>query len=188
LVISTRQRRLVITATVLTMVFLLGVIAIDVSIGDVLTRHILIVGFGLLLVIIVAGLSVTTMNEPKRWKHVYKPQKYDSDMVPIIRDHMGRDVRGGTWAGYQERVKACLWLREAMAEYVEHVWTGSPYDFNRMLNNPEKSKFLKDKPALKKILVDMQDLGVYREGSSLLYKRRMFLKLVDKMFTEVEAP
>jgi hypothetical protein len=186
-VISNKQRRLIINSTVLIIVFIISVIGIDLSIRDVMARHLLIVGFGIGVVITVAGMAITTRTEPKAWKHVYKPQKYDSDMVPHVKKYMGQDVSPGTWSGYQERVKASIWLREAMAEYVEHTWSGSPWDFNKLMADPGEAEYLKDKPALKKMFVDMQDLGVYKEGSSLLYRRRMYLKMVDKMFQELKA-
>jgi hypothetical protein len=165
----------------------MGSIGVDISIRDALTRHLLIVGIGIGVVVTLSGLAATTVTEPKKWKHKYKPQKYDSDMVPHVKRYMGQDVAPNTYQGYQDRVKAALWLREAVAEYIEHTWSGSPYEFNKMMAEPEKSEYLKDKPALKKMLMDMQDLGVYKDGSALLYRRRMFLKMVDMMFKEVKA-
>lgn len=185
MVITERQRRLIIYVTITCIAYLLAVIAIDVAIVSAVIRHLVISGLGLAVIVIVAGLAIMTVSRQKRWKHIYKPMRYDTDQVPFLRDHIGKDVVPVTYLGYQERVKASLWLREAVAEYVELNWTRSPYDFSRMMTTPDESDYLKDRPALRKMLADLQDLGVYKDKSTLYLRRREYLKLVDKIFKEV---
>ena len=99
MVISAKQRRLVIYSTVLTIIFIMGSIGVDISIKDALARHLLIVGIGIGVVVTLSGLAATTVTEPKKWKHKYKPQKYDSDMVPHVKRYMGQDVTPNTYQG-----------------------------------------------------------------------------------------
>ena len=183
-----RQRRLLIWITILCMAFASGMASMEFVFSDLKSRHLAMSALGVGLVLCIAGLAVTTRTEPKRWKHQYKPMKYDTDAVALIMKQIDREVDKNTWSGYQERTKGSLWLREAIAEYVELTWMGSPYDFQRMMSMPEKSAYLTDKPALRKMIMDMQDLGVYRERSFLLFPRRKYLKLVDMVFKEVKAP
>jgi hypothetical protein len=105
-------------------------------------------------------------------------------MVVLFKSYFGKSV-SSMWSGYKERVKVCLWLREAIAEYLELTWTGSPYEFRRMLSDPNSSRYLDDKPALRMFLYDMLDLGVVGSDSVLLMRRDKFLELVEKIFREV---
>ena len=183
-----RQRKLIIYLTVLCMAFIPAIVSMEYVIADLKIRHIAMSALGIGLVLCAAGLIITIRTEPKRWKYVYKPMRYDTEAVNQILVQIDREVDKDTWKGYQERTRASLWLREALAEYVELTWTGSPYDFQRMMASPEESKYLDDKPALKKMFIDMQDLGVYNDKSFLLWPRRRYLKLVDLLFKEVKAP
>lgn len=183
-----RQRKLIIYSTVLCIVFISLILVLEIYIGDLKIRHIAMTGLGIALVLCITGLVMTTRTEPKRWRHIYKPMRYDTEAVNQIMAQVDREVDKDTWRGYQERVRASLWLREALAEYVELTWSGSPYDFQRMMAKPDEADYLKDKPAMKKMILDMQDLGVYKEKSFLLFPRRKFLKLVDLLFKEVKAP
>jgi hypothetical protein len=183
-----KQRKLIIYLTVLCIVFLPTIVAMEYIFSDLTIRHIAMSALGLALVLTISGLIMTTRTEPKRWRHIYKPMRYDTEAVNQILVQIDREVDKDTWKGYQERTRASLWLREALAEYVELTWAGSPYDFQRMMSTPTESKYLDDKPALKKMIIDMQDLGVYNDKSFLLWPRRKYLKLVDLLFKEVKAP
>lgn len=183
-----RQRKLILYMTIVCMAFVPAILAMEYVFSDLVARHLAMSAMGIALAICIAAIILTTRTEPKRWKHVYKPMQYDTDAVAKIMHQIDREVDRNTWSGYQERTRGSLWLREAIAEYVELTWTGSPYDFQRMMSMPEKSEYLKDKPALKKMIMDMQDLGVYKDGSFLLFPRRKFLKVVDMVFKEVGAP
>jgi hypothetical protein len=183
-----RQRKLIIYLTVLCIAFIPAIVSMEYVIEDLKIRHIAMSGLGIALILCAAGLIITIRTEPKRWRHIYKPMRYDTEAVNQILGQMDREVEKETWRGYQERTRASLWLREAIAEYVELTWNGSPYDFQRMMSMPEEASYLEDKPALKKLILDMQDLGVYKERSFLLFPRRKYLKLVDLVFKEVKAP
>jgi hypothetical protein len=108
-------------------------------------------------------------------------------MVARLKVLIGANVVPPMLFGYQDRVKCCLTLREAMAEYIELTWKDSPYDFARMMSMPWAARYLEDKPALRKLLNDMRDLGVFRRDSSLMYNKRQFLKFMDSVFEEVEG-
>ena len=128
---------------------------------------------------------VMTVEKPKPWKHKYVPVRHDTEMVARMRNLIGATVAPPMMTGYQDRVKAALAVREALAEYIELTWEKSPYDFVRMMNTPWAARFLMDKPALLKLLADMKDLGVFRHDSALMYSKRKFMDFIDRCFEEV---
>jgi hypothetical protein len=186
--VTPEQRRQMLYIVISSILFLLMAIIIELTVGNGTYRHLLIVVTGLVLVIIIAALVLGQLHEPTAWKHVFKPVRYDTEWVTYIRTFMDKDVLPGTWLGYQERLKICLWLREAVAEALELNWKGTVPDFNSMLLRPEVHHYLSDKPALKKMLTDLLDVGVYKDKSMLYLRRKDFLTMVDKIFKEVGGP
>jgi len=112
---------------------------------------------------------------------------FDTEMVSRMRSLIGTNIVPPMMVGYQDRVKACLALREAFAEYIELTWSTSPYDFSMMMTTPSAAMFLQDKPYLRKMLEDMKDLGVFNRDSTLMYSKMRFLTFMEKVFEEVEA-
>jgi hypothetical protein len=171
---------------ILCLVFIVCVPIVEFSGVGRQTGYIVMSGIGVGVAVAIAGLMVMTMDQPVRWKHTYKPVMYDTEMMSRMRSLIGTNIVPPMMFGYQDRVKACLALREAFAEYIELTWTTSPYDFSRMMTTPSAAYYLQDKPYLRKMLVDMRDLGVFNRDSSLMYSKRRFLNFMEKVFEEVD--